>query len=174
MLEFKYSKFSKFIYRWINIPATVFLLIYILFSFAMVFENITYIFPLMINIMVLIILNRFFISSYKYFPFTISANNEKIVCTDFFDKNKKVEIYHKDISEIKGGIFSNNLAKPIYIIDKEHNQKIGFHSHLKDSNKLLTIILSNINKELYDSLLDKMKIQKENSQTKIRRKKKKK
>jgi len=112
--------------------------------------------------------------SYKYFPFNIKADNEKIICSEFLDKSKTVTIYHKDISEIKGGIFSGNLSRPIYIIDEKNNKKIGFHAHLKDSNKLLTIILSNVDKSLYDSLLQKMQIQKDEFHSKLKNKKRRK
>jgi hypothetical protein len=174
MLEFSYSKISRLIYRWINIPASVLLIIYILFSFAMLFEKPIYILPLLINLIVLVVINKFFFMSYKYFPFNIKADNEKIICTDFLDKAKIITIYHKDISEIKGGIFSGNLSRPIYLIDSKNNKKIGFHAHLKDSNKLLTIILSNIEKSLYDTLLQKMQIQKEDFHSKLKNKNKKK
>ena len=39
---------------------------------------------------------------------------------------------------------------------KTDNIKLGISPHIKDYNKLLTIILTNISKELYTSLLDKI------------------
>lgn len=92
---------------------------------------------------------------YKSFPFKISIDNEKMICTDFVIGNKKIEIEHLAIKDIKGGIFSGRAYMPLYIIT-DHN-KIGISPHLKDYNKLLTIILTNISKELYENLLDSIK-----------------
>jgi len=69
--------------------------------------------------------------------------------------NRTVQINLIDIEEIKGGIFSGRAYMPLYIIWQE--QQIGISPHIKDYNKLLTIILTNIKKELYVELLDEIK-----------------
>lgn len=115
------------------------------------------VFPLLINGLVIYLLNRFFIRSYKTFPFLIYADNEKMICTDYFLSSKKIEINHSDIIEIKGGMFSGNTSRPIYIRDGKTNEIIGLHAHVKNYNKLVTTILSNIDKELYNGLLEKAK-----------------
>lgn len=172
MIKFKYSLISQIIYRWMNIPISLLLILQIYVSVFNITHNLYLIIPLLINITILYYLNKFYMFTYSHFPFEIIASNEKLICRNFFDKSKELIIYNKDIIEIKGGLFSGNLARPIYISDGKNI--IGFHSHLKDSNKLLTIILSNISKELYDSLLDKMKIKQENFQDKSSNRKKKK
>lgn len=92
---------------------------------------------------------------YKTFPFNIKIDNEKMICTDFVINNRNVEITLADITEIKGGIFSGRSYMPLYITTEK--EKIGISPHLKDYNKLLTIILTNIKKELYESLLESIK-----------------
>lgn len=92
---------------------------------------------------------------YKSFPFKISIDNEKMICSDFVIGNKNIEIEHLAIKDIQGGIFSGRAYMPLYIITD--NNKIGISPHLKDYNKLLTIILTNISKELYENLLDSIK-----------------
>lgn len=155
MITFKYSGFAKFIYRYANIPSTIILLIHLLYSLAMLLENWIYIFPLTINALVIYFINRFYLKSYKTFHFRIETDNEKMICKDFINKNKVVDIYYTEITNITGGIFSGNAARPIYI--HTHKHVIGFHAHLRDFNKLITIILSNIPQVLYNDLLGKIK-----------------
>ena len=89
---------------------------------------------------------------YRTFPFEISADNEKMICTNFVFNNRVIEIKHSDINEIKGGIFSGRAYMPLYVTTSEG--KLGISPHITDYNKLLTIILTNIPKELYESLLE--------------------
>jgi hypothetical protein len=112
-----------------------------------------YIIPAVVDVIIIYVINRYYIKSYKRFPYRIEADNQKIICTDYFFSNKKIELDHNSITKITGGIFSGNIARPIYLHDENNNITIGFNSHLKDYDKLLTIILSNIKKELYDDLL---------------------
>jgi hypothetical protein len=114
-----------------------------------------FIFPLIITLILLCVLNKFYIKIYKTFPFRIDIDNSKMICCDFVVNNRKVEIFHSDITEIKGGIFSGRVYMPLYITTV--NTTIGISPHIKDYNKLLTIILTNIPKELYTSLLDEIK-----------------
>lgn len=170
MMIFKYSFIPRIIYRWMNIPVSFLLIIHVIISFMYITQNVYLLIPLIINLLVIYYLNKFYFFSYKHFPFEIKADNEKIICQDFLDSSKEITIFLKDITEIRGGLFSGNLARPIYISDGKN--LIGFHSHLKNSNKLLTIILSNISKELYDSLLEKLKLKNENFQLKLKKKNK--
>ena len=157
MQKFQYSFFAKLVYRYANIPATLLMGIHLLSSFIGMFNDWIIVFPFLINAIVIYLLNRFFFKSYKTFPFLIFADNEKMICTDYFFSEKKIEIRYSDIGEIKGGMFSGNTARPIYIRDGRTNETIGLHTHVKDYNKLVTIILSNIKQELYNDLLEKAK-----------------
>ena len=71
--------------------------------------------------------------------------------------NKKVEIKHAEIGDIKGGIFSGSQIKPLYIYDNKDNLLTGINPHMKGFNKLVTTILSNISQKLYNDLLDRSK-----------------
>lgn len=157
MKTFKYSFISRLIYRYANIPVTLFLIIHLFVSVAGVQQNWIFIIPLLLNLLVLVWINKFYYKSYNTFPFHIEIDNEKMICTDFFDRRKKVVLKHSDITKIKGGIFSGNRARPIYIYDENHNIVLGFHHHLKGFNAVLTLILSNIKQDLYESLLDQIK-----------------
>lgn len=157
MTTFRYTFLSRFIYRYSNFIATFLLLLHALVSFTALWIDWINIFPLIINLIIIYILNRYFYRIYKYFPFKIEIDNEKIICSDFFWKKEVIEIELKQIDNITGGVFSKNTTSPIYIEQKTKNIKIGILLHLKGFNKLLTIILSNINNELYHRLLDSIK-----------------
>jgi hypothetical protein len=114
------------------------------------------VFPVIINGAVIYLLNRFYFRSYKTFPFAIDLDNEKMICYDFMRRKKKVELKLIDIDSISGGIFSKRSTKPIIMESSKNNISIGIHPHIRNFNKLLTIILSNIDQDLYDKLLQRI------------------
>ena len=155
MKTFKYNFLARIIYRYALIPLNFILLIYLMVSIIAVFEDWKFVFPILINIILLYVLNRFYIKVYKNFPFKIDIDNEKMICSDFVINNRVVQIQHSDITKITGGIFSGRSFSPLYI--ESDNTRLGISPHMKDFNKLLTIILTNIPKELYQSLLESIK-----------------
>ncbi|OGU59668.1 MAG: hypothetical protein A2V66_13480 [Ignavibacteria bacterium RBG_13_36_8] len=157
MKEYKYPLLARFIYRYANIPATFLLFIHLIVSISMISEKWYYILPVLINALVIYILNRFYFKVYKYFPFKIFIDNERMVCSDFTLSDKEIKVKLVDIDKITGGIFSGKLTHPYYIHERRHNITLGFFQHIKNFNGLLTIILSNIEKKLYHTLLDDMK-----------------
>ena len=42
-----------------------------------------FVFPALINLVVILWINKYFIKTYKMFPFEIEVDNEKIICRDF-------------------------------------------------------------------------------------------
>ncbi|RMD51538.1 MAG: hypothetical protein D6830_00130 [Ignavibacteria bacterium] len=156
MKEFKYGLFSRFVYRYANLIITSMLLVTGLIALGGVFKDWKYILPLLVHIILIYVVNRYYMNIYRHFPFTIKADNEKMICTDFMNRRKSFEIYHSDIVKIYGGIFSGNAMKPVYL-ETTDGKKIGLNQHLKDFNKLITIILSNVPNDLYQEILKKMK-----------------
>lgn len=157
MTSYKYPFLVKLLYRYANIPATFLLLIHFVSSVMMIPDKPSFILPALINVLVIFILNRFYYKIYKWFPFKISADNEKIICSDFMYKDRVIEIAISNIDEIRGGAFSGHITRPVYIHDGKQNVTIGIYHHLQNYNKLITTILSNINKKLYDTVLAKVK-----------------
>ena len=155
MKEFRYSFLAKLIYRYANIPANLILLFYLYASAYGMTIDWKFIFPVLLNIVLLYVLNKFYLKIYRSFPFHIIIDNEKMICSDFVINNRKVEIFHSNIIKIKGGIFSGRAYAPLYITTEDIT--IGISPHIKDYDKLLTIILTNIPKELYESLLAQIK-----------------
>lgn len=159
MKTFKYGFIMGMLYKYGNFPVTLLLVVhsvYILFGLG---QNTYLLFPLLIYIILLYLVNRHYLKVYKTFPFKIDIDNEKIFCSDFM-RGSDVEINIADITKIEGSIFGGNTTKPLYIIDENKDIKIGIYSSMKDFNKLLTIVLSNVKKELYEDLIEKVKMPK--------------
>ncbi len=153
MITFKYSLISKIIYRYANIPATIFLLLYLVSSFTYMFKEWYYFFPFMLNLLIIIILNRYYFRSYNLFPFRIDINTEKMICSDYFKRKKIVEINLQDIDLIEGGSLYGTPGKPILVHDAVNDSVIGISPHMKNHNKLITIILSNVKEDVYNDVL---------------------
>jgi hypothetical protein len=153
MVTFKYSIISKIIYRYANIPATIFLSFYLISSLLYIPKEWYYIFPFLLNLIIIIVMNRYYIRSYKLFPYKIEINTEKMICSDFFNGKRIVEIKLKDIDFIEGGALSGTPAKPILLHDAVQDVVVGLSPHMKNHNKLITIILSNVRQEVYNNVL---------------------
>ena len=153
MLTFKYSFISKIIYRYANIPATIFLLLYLVSSFTYMFKEWYYFFPFLLNLLIIIALNRYYFRSYKLFPYRIDINTEIMICSDYFNGKKHIEIKLQDIDLVEGGALYGTPAKPILIHDSVSDAVVGISPHMKDHNKLITIILSNVREDVYNDVL---------------------
>ena len=157
MITFKYSLLSKIIYRYANIPITIFLSLYMISSLLYITKEWYYIFPFLLNLVIIVVMNRFYFRSYKLFPYKIEINTEKMICSDFFNGNKIIEINLQDIDIIEGGSLSGTPTKPILLHDSANDIIIGISTHIKNYNKLITIILSNVKQEIYNEVLERAK-----------------
>ncbi len=171
MQTFTYPFIQKLIYRYGNIPVNLLMIAHLISSFYFMFQEWYFSLYVIFNLLILYIINRYFLKTYRLFPFKVEANNEKIICSDFFFSKKKIEIKHENIGQIKGGIFSGTLTRPIYITDDSQNITIGFYPHAGDFNKLLTIILQNIPHKLYEELMETIKTLGNERKANIRNKK---
>ncbi len=154
MILFKYNPFYKFFYRYGNFVVTI---MFALHSLSLVYalpENWKMIFPLLIYVLIVFVIHRFYFKLYKKMPFKIFVDNEKIIFDDFF-KLKQVEVKISDIKNLDGNIFSGRLLKPLRI--QFDDQEILVYPYLKDFNNFIKILLSNIEKELYEDLLEKLR-----------------
>ena len=157
MQTFKYSLQAKFFYRYGNIPLTILLLIYLGASIFGFLTHWYFIFFIAINSAIILWLNKYYVKTYKQFPFSITADNERMLCSDFLFTPKTLEINLADIDNITGGVFNGYPTRPTYIHDGRQNLTIGFYSSSGKLNELLLIIIKNINEDLYQQLIDKMK-----------------
>ncbi len=156
MKTYTYTILGKIWYRYINIIITLFLLLYTIASLYLSFKKWYYIIIFLVNLLIILAINNFYIKSYKYFPFIIESDEHGIICSKFFLSKKIIRINFSDISEVSGGMFSGWNSRPVYIHDIKHGTKIGFFPQAK-FKELIKVILQNINEDLYKELLEKMK-----------------
>ncbi len=76
-----------------------------------------------------------------------------MICSDYFNRKKRIDIKLKDIDLVEGGSLYGTPAKPILVHDSVSDEVIGISPHMKDHNKLITIILSNVKDEVYNDVL---------------------
>lgn len=157
MEVYKYSFFAKIIYRYGNIIATPILSIHFISSLIGISEHWYYALFAAINLAVIIVLNNYFISTYKTFPFKITADDKKMVCSNYFFSKKEITIYYNKIDTIEGGFFSGSPTKPIKVVDNQSGLTFNFYSHVGTFNKLLTKILQHVPQEVYNQVLANIK-----------------
>jgi hypothetical protein len=82
-------------------------------------------------------------------------DDEKITCTQFLRKDKKVILYFSEITKLKGGIFYGK-SKGLMLIEGE-NSTVGFFHHLTNANIFITKLLQNVPSEVYKQIEMKIK-----------------
>lgn len=157
MEQFEYSAGAKLIYRYGNFIATPLLSVHMIFSFIVMFEIWYYVFFALLNFGIIFAINKYYIKTYKLFPFKIAADNEKITCSNYLFSKKTFTIEYKNIDKISGGFFSGYPTRPIYVHDGKQNITIGFYSHVGKFNKFVTKILQNIPTKLYNEVIENLK-----------------
>ena len=153
---FTYPFLFRIIFRYGNIIITPLLLLYTIPLVTFLDEKIILAFPLMVNLLLIFFLNRHYFNLYKILPYLIEADDEKIICSKFFLSKKEVIIYYYDVASLSGGIFENRISGVMKVCDGS-NVCVGFYQRLNNSGKLATILLSKVNRELYDIVLEKIK-----------------
>lgn len=156
MQLFVYPFYVKFIYRYGNIIATVLLLLYLIPVVDGLDDNNYLIIPLIISLFFLYFINKKYLTLYKVIPYIIEADDEKMICKNFIYSSKEVIIYYKDIESLSGGIFEGRLRGIMKVCDGKNQICIGFSERMKDSKKLITLILSKVRKEIYDDVIEKL------------------
>lgn len=150
MEKFDYPVLIRILYRYGNIFITLLMIMNLIPLVISVDSNAILIVPIIITLFVIYFTNKFYFMLYKSFPFLIEADDEKIICTDFMFRKKEVVIYFKNIKSIEGGIFDGRLSGIMKICDAETGICIAFSNRISNSTKLIALILSKIDKKLYD------------------------
>lgn len=154
---FTYPLLFRILFRFGNFIVTPILILYSIPLSSFLDEKPILAFPLLVNLFIIYFLNRHYFNLYKIMPYKIEADDEKIVCSDFFLRKKKKAIYYDDILSVSGGIFDNKISGVMKVFDGSNNICIGFYHRLNNSNKLATIILSKVRRNIYDEVLEKIK-----------------
>jgi len=156
MQTFTYPFYTRIIYRYGNIAATVLLLLYLIPIIIGVDENRYLLIPLAASLFMIYFVNKKYLTLYKVMTYKIEANEDKLVCTDFVFSDRVVVIYFEDIESLSGGIFDGRLRGVMKVCDGKNQICIGFSDKIKDSKKLITLILSKVKKEVYDEVIEKL------------------
>ncbi len=156
MKIYEYPFFFKFIYRYGNIPVTLILLFYLIPAVINIDKNIFYVIPLIITLVLIYLINKMYLDLYKILPYKIETDDEKMICTDFLFSKKKVTVQFKDITSLTGGIFDGRLQGIMKIFDKRNQMTLGFYNKLKNAKNLEVLILSKVNREIYDEVVDRV------------------
>ncbi len=175
MQKFEYSFLLRLFYRYGNIPVTLLLAVYLILSAVNLDKSLINLFPFAVSAMLIFFLNRQYLRMYKIMPYKIEADNDKLVCMDFLFSQKEIVIFHKDISTLSGGIFDGKLSGIMKVTDNKNNISIGFFNNIKNVRGLQTIILSKVQRSVYDDVVDRIKKKKPQSnkqQTKNEKRKK--
>ena len=156
MQTFTYSPIFKIIFRFGNIIVTIFLLLYCIPLIMNIDANKILILPLVLSLLLIYIINRSYFTYYKILAYKIEADDEKIVCSEFLFSKKVITINYNDIESLKGGVFERKSSGIMEVNDGKNNVTIGFSQKMKDSNKLITLILSKVKKEIYDDVIENL------------------
>lgn len=153
---FTYPRIFRLIFRYGNIIVTPLLLLYSVPLFTFLNEKIIFAFPLLINLVIIYFLNKHYINLYKILPYKIEVDDDKVICSDFFFSRKNIVINYEDIISLSGGIFENKLSGIMKVCDGQKDLCFGFYQRLNNSGKLATILLSKVNREIYDKVLQRL------------------
>ncbi len=153
MQTFTYSLIFKIIFRFGNILVTLLLSIYLVPVFYYIDQKIILFIPLIIAGIILYMVNRTYLAYYKILPYKIEAEDEKMICSDFLFSNKVVTIYFKDIDLLRSGVFSGRSSGIMKLRDSKSKLQVGFSQKMKNSEKLIALILSKVSKDLYNDVI---------------------
>ncbi len=156
MQSFTYPLLWKFIYRYGNLVITPLLLLYALSLVTLIDRNLIVLIPFLLSLFILYFLNKSYINFYKLVPYKIEVDCEKIFCSEFLFRDKTVTIFIKDIDSISGGIFDGRYRGLMKVCDGKNKLCIGFFDRLNNSSKLVTLILSKVDKKIYDKVIEQI------------------
>ena len=157
MKTFTYPFFWKIVYRYGNLIISPLLLIYCFSVLSLIDNNILYLLPFIISLIILYSLNKYYFDFYKIIPYKIEADEEKLVCSQFLFRNKTLTVYIKDIEKLSGGIFNGRFRGVMKICDGKNKICIGFFDRINKSSTLITLILSRVDKKIYDDVIENIK-----------------
>lgn len=164
MQTFSYPLLFRLLFRYANIPVNLILLFYIYLSAVGLNTRIINFIPLLIIITALYFINKRYLLLYKILPYKIEADEEKITCSDYLMSAKRIVIYYKDIDYLKGGVFEGKISGVMMVHDGSTGSSIGFFNNLRNADKLQTLILSKIRRDVYDKVLEKVGMEKNTQQ----------
>lgn len=156
MKIFTYPFLYRLFLKYGNIPLNIMMIIYLVLSISYLHNHIFTLIPVSVSLLFIVILNRQYVMMYKIVPFRIEAYDDRLVCSKFIFRKKKIEIYFSDIERLYGGIYEGKLRGILKVYDGKQKVTVGYFSTIKNSNTLGTILLSKVKKPVYDKVIDKI------------------
>lgn len=156
MQVFTYSIFWKFVYRYLNLVITPLLILYIIPIAVNLDKNLILILPFVISVYLVYYLNKSYFTFYKLVPFKIELDDEKITCSQFIFKEKKMIIQIKDIESLSGGIFNGRYRGLMKVSDGKNKISIGFFDKMINAQKLVTLLISKVDLKVYNEVIPKI------------------
>lgn len=150
---FEYPFFFKILFRFGNIPVTIILSVYLVPIIINLDKDLIYIIPLIIVLGLIYLVNKHYLRLYQILPYKVIANDEKIICEEFLFNKKQVEVFYKDIECLSGGLFEGRLRGLMKVWDGKSKICIGFYDKIRDIKELQTILLSRVNKDVYNKVI---------------------
>jgi hypothetical protein len=141
------------------------LILYILPLALNLDKNLILILPFVISVYLFYYLNKSYFIFYKLVPFKIELDDEKIICSQFIFKEKKIIIQIKDIDSLSGGIFNGRYRGLMRVSDGKNKISIGFFDRMINAQKLVTLLISKVDMKVYNDVIPKieeLKIKPEN------------
>jgi hypothetical protein len=156
MQVFTYPYFYKLLYRYGNIPVTIILSIYLIPSVVNLDKNLIYLIPVILLLLMIYFLNKHYLNLYKIVPYQIEADEQKMICTNFLFSQKEFTIYYSDVNSLTGGIFEGRFSGVMKVCDGKNQVCVGFFNRIKNADKLQTLLLSKVQRKVYDDVVDRV------------------
>lgn len=159
---FEYRLGYRLIYSFGNLIINILIIIYLIPA-IMTFEGkifqIAYIAFLML---IMFFFNKYYLNLYRIMPYRIEADDEKMIFSEFLFDNKSITLSYKEIDKLSGGIFDGKGTGLMKVHNTGEGITVGFFHKINDARTLESLILSKVDKKLYDEVIDKFNIRKEN------------
>jgi hypothetical protein len=142
------------------VPVTFFLSLYLIPSVINLDKDLINLIPVTILLILIYLVNKRYLFLYEVVPYKIFADDEKLVCKNFFLSRKERVIYFKDIDKLEGGVFSGKIKGLMKVYDGKTKICIGFFDKMKGVQTLQTIILSKVSADVYNKVVESVGIRK--------------
>ncbi len=150
---FTYPFVAQIIYKHVSYPILLLFGIQLGYSVYLLGASLTNLIPATINLVILIVVFKYYSNISKNIPFKIKVENNKLHCSQFGYSKKEVVLPLDKISGIEGGIFSGKATRPVYVFSESENVMIGVLPHLKDYNNFISLLLQSVDKEMFNDLI---------------------
>jgi hypothetical protein len=157
---FEYTFFFRILFRFGNIPVTIILSVYLVPIIINLDKDLIYIIPLIIILGLIYLVNKHYLRLYQIMPYKITANDEKLICEEFLFNKKQVEVFYKDIESLSGGLFEGKLRGLMKVWDSKSKICIGFYDKIREIKELQTILLSRVNEDVYNRVIENVGLKK--------------